>query len=205
TGQARIADRVAQVNHEQLAAELNVGRMLLDDILAQLIRPGRDPREDLPPPIFKKEILKLEHVTPGMELTGSVLNVVDFGAFIDIGLKDSGLVHVSRLSRKFVRDPHEVVSVGDIVRVWVIDVDKERRRVSLTMIEPGTERPPQPKRREKPEHARSTDGRRPPRPHRPGKPQTVGGEAAAAEGGQTPPPKTKRGGPPPRHKPAKPR
>ncbi len=157
-GQARIAERVAQVDREQLAAELNVGRLLLDDILAQLARPGRDPREDLPPPIFKKDILKLEDLTPGMELTGTVLNVVDFGAFVDIGLKDSGLVHISQLSRKFVRDPHDVVAVGDIVRVWVLEVDKERRRVSLTMIEPGTERPPQPRRREKPEQARGGDG-----------------------------------------------
>jgi uncharacterized protein len=211
-GQAKIAERVAQVNREQLATELNVGRLLLDDILTQFTRPGRDPREDLPPPIFKKEILKLEHLTAGMELTGSVLNVVDFGAFIDIGLKDSGLVHVSRLSRKFVRDPHEVVSVGDIVRVWVIEVDKERRRVSLTMIQPGQERPPA-RRREKPDQARG-EGRRPPRPHRPPKPQPAAqgeasGAAAATTAAAPPAPhagKPKRpSGPPPRHKPPKPR
>jgi uncharacterized protein len=209
-GQAVIAERVANVDREQLARELNVGRLLLDDILSQLTRPGRDPREDLPQPIFKKEILKLEHLNPGMELTGSVLNVVDFGAFIDIGLKDSGLVHVSRLSRNFVKDPHEVVSVGDVVRVWVIEVDKDRRRVSLTMIEPGTERPPQPRRRDKPEQARGGD-RRPPRPHRPPKPQPAQGEAAAgaaqpAQQGGRPARPQRSGGPPPRpHKPPKPR
>jgi uncharacterized protein len=213
-GQARIAERVAQVNREQLAAELNVGHLLLDDILAQLTRPGRDPREDLPLPIFKKEILKLEHLTPGMELTGSVLNVVDFGAFVDIGLKDSGLVHVSRLSNKFVRDPHEVVSVGDIVRVWVIEVDKERRRVSLTMIEPGHDRPPA-RRREKSEQAGGGEGRRPPRPHRPRKPQgatqatAAPADAAAATAGQAPAhggkPKRPHGPPPRHHKPPKPR
>ena len=106
--------------------------------MAQLTRPGRDPREDLPPPIFKSGILKLDDLQPGMELMGSVLNVVDFGAFVDIGLHDSGLVHVSQLANQFVRDPHDVVSVGDIVKVWVMEIDKTRRRVSLTMIPPGT-------------------------------------------------------------------
>ncbi len=123
-----------------MAAELDVGALLLKDILAQLTRPGRDPREDLPPPIFKNGILKLDDLAPGMELSGTVLNVVDFGAFVDIGLHDSGLVHISQLANKFVRDPHEVVSVGDIVKVWVHEIDKTRRRVSLTMIAPGTRR-----------------------------------------------------------------
>ena len=110
---------------------------MLKDILVQLARPGRDPREDLPAPVLKKGVMKLENLTPGMELTGTVLNVVDFGAFVDIGMHDSGLVHVSQLADKFVRDSHEVVAVGDIVKVWVVGVDKERRRVSLTMIAPG--------------------------------------------------------------------
>jgi uncharacterized protein len=176
----QIAERVAQLNVEELARELNLGTLLLKDILSQLTRPGRDPREDLPKPIFKREVLKLEDLSPGMELTGSVLNVVDFGAFVDIGLKDSGLVHVSRLSRKFVTDPHEVVSVGDIVRVWVVEVDKERRRVSLTMVEPGTERPPQqPRRPPRPEGARPQGQQRPRRPQRPA------GAAQAAGGGNT--------------------
>ncbi len=100
--------------------------------MAQLTRPGRDPREDLPPPIFKRGVLKLDDLQTGMELFGSVLNVVDFGAFVDIGLHDSGLVHVSQLANRFVRDPHDVVSVGDIVKVWVVEIDKTRRRVSLT-------------------------------------------------------------------------
>ena len=121
-----------------MAAELNVGPLLLKDIVAQLTRPGRDPREDLPRPIFKRGILKLDDLTPGMELFGTVLNVVDFGAFVDIGLHDSGLVHVSQLANRYVRDPHEVVSVGDIVKVWVLEIDKSRRRVSLTMIAPGS-------------------------------------------------------------------
>src|ERR1700740_3278637 len=123
-----------------MAPRLKVGVPTLDDIFRALARPGRDPREDLPPPIFKSGILKLEDLQAGMELMGSVLNVVDFGAFVDIGLHDSGLVHVSQLANRFVRDPHDVASVGDIVKVWVVEVDKTRRRVSLTMIPPGTPR-----------------------------------------------------------------
>ena len=98
------------------------------------------PREDLPPPTFRTEVIKLEDLEPGMELSGTVLNVVDFGAFVDIGLPDSGLIHISRLADRFVSDPHEVVSVGDVVNVWVVEVDEKRRRVSLTAIRPGTER-----------------------------------------------------------------
>ena len=113
------------------------------DILEALARPGRDPREDLPPPVFKKGILKLEDLQPGMELKGTVLNVVDFGAFVDIGLKDTGLVHISQMANRYVKSPYDVVSVGDIVTVWVIAVDPQDHRVSLTMIRPGTERKPQ--------------------------------------------------------------
>jgi uncharacterized protein len=137
---AALADRAAAVDIGTLSAELGVGRLLLADIVEQLARPGRDPREDLPKPFFKKGVLKLEDLQPGMELLGSVLNVVDFGAFVDIGLHDSGLVHVSQLSSQFVRDPHEVVSVGQIVRVWVLEIDKTRRRVALTMIDPAQPR-----------------------------------------------------------------
>jgi len=139
-GAAVLADKAAALDIETLAAELGVGRLLLADIVEQLARPGRDPREDLPKPFFKKGVLKLEDLQPGMELLGSVLNVVDFGAFVDIGLHDSGLVHVSQLSNQFVRDPHDVVSVGQIVRVWVLEVDKGRRRVALTMIDPSRQR-----------------------------------------------------------------
>jgi uncharacterized protein len=112
----------------------------MDDIMAALARPGRDPREDLPAPVFKKGILKLEDLQPGMELKGTVLNVVDFGAFVDIGLKDSGLVHISHMANRFIKNPYDIVSVGDVVAIWVLSVDQDRRRVSLTMIRPGTER-----------------------------------------------------------------
>jgi uncharacterized protein len=118
----------------------------LRDILHALARPGRDPREDFPAPLLRHGIVKLENLEPGMRLSGTVLNVVDFGAFVDIGLPDSGLVHISRLADRFVRDPHEVVGVGDVIDVWVVDVDKQRRRVSLTAIEPGTEKSPEARR-----------------------------------------------------------
>lgn len=171
-----------------LAAELQVGTLLLRDILAQLARPGRDPREDLPAPVFKRGILKLEDLAAGMELTGTVLNVVDFGAFVDIGMHDSGLVHVSHMADRFIRDPHEVVAVGDIVRVWVLDVDKQRRRVSLTMVRPGSERGPHRPRTDSAEASaaggaggqrpRQQQERRPPRPQqggpRPPRPQGQG-------------------------------
>jgi transcriptional accessory protein Tex/SPT6 len=137
---AILAEQVKTLDVPTLSKELEVGELSLANILTELTRPGRDPREDLPPPIFKRGILKLEDLDVGMELTGSVLNVVDFGAFVDIGLHDSGLVHVSQLANKFVRDPHEIVSVGDIVKCWVLEIDKGRRRVSLTMIAPGTKR-----------------------------------------------------------------
>ncbi|MBI1903804.1 MAG: RNA-binding transcriptional accessory protein [Planctomycetia bacterium] len=180
----RLAAAVGQIDAPALAAELGTGTHLLRDILAQFTRPGRDPREDLPPPLFKRGILKLEDLQPGMELTGSVLNVVDFGAFVDIGLKDSGLVHISHLSTKFVDDPHKVVAVGDIVRVWVLSVDKERRRVSLSMVAPGTPRDierkgrPDYPRRQPPKRPLSADGQ--PTDGQPA-------DGAGQEGGQRPP------------------
>jgi uncharacterized protein len=138
----KLAQALAKIDLDQLAQEFEVGRLLLDDIVEQLARPGRDPREDLPRPFFKKGVLKLEDLELGMELMGSVLNVVDFGAFVDIGLHDSGLVHISQLSRKFVRDPHDLLTVGQVVKVWVLELDKNRRRVALTMIPPGQPQQP---------------------------------------------------------------
>ncbi len=137
---AELRAKLSALNLETTAAELGVGVPTLDDICAALARPGRDPREDLPKPIFKRGILKLEDLQSGMELKGTVLNVVDFGAFVDIGLKDSGLVHISQLANRYIKSPHDVVSVGDVVTVWVLGVDNDRKRVSLTMVAPGTER-----------------------------------------------------------------
>jgi uncharacterized protein len=134
-----LSDRVAHVDTAALAEELQIGELLLQDILSSLAKPGRDPREDLPAPAFRTGIMKLEDLKPGMELAGTVLNVVDFGAFVDIGIAESALVHISRLADQFIRDPHELVSVGDLLKVWVVGVDKARRRVSLTAIPPGSD------------------------------------------------------------------
>jgi protein Tex len=133
--------KLAELDIPATARELEVGELTLHDICEALARPDRDPRDDLPKPIFKKGVLKLEDLQGGMELKGTVLNVVDFGAFVDIGLKDSGLVHISQLANRYIKSPHDVVSVGDVVTVWVMGVDQERKRVSLTMVKPGTERP----------------------------------------------------------------
>ncbi len=166
---AAVSQKISELEGqaEQLASDWQVGLLTLRDIMAQLTRPGRDPREDLPQPIFKRGVLKLDDLQPGMELFGSVLNVVDFGAFVDIGLHDSGLVHVSQLANRFVRDPHDVVSVGDIVKVWVVEIDKTRRRVSLTMIAPGTPRHvPQRSTGGESGESKAPRGRRPPRQRR---------------------------------------
>ncbi len=145
-----LKEKLKSLSPEEVCKRLEVGLPTLKDILEALLRPGRDPRDDLPPPIFKKGILKLEDLQPGMELKGTVLNVVDFGAFIDIGLKDSGLVHISQMANRYIKSPYEVVSVSDVVTVWVMSVDRDRRRVSLTMIKPGTERKPAEKKAEQP-------------------------------------------------------
>jgi uncharacterized protein len=166
-----LAERAAALDLDALAGELGVGRLLLADIVEQLQRPGRDPRDDLPRPFFKKGVLKLEDLEVGMELRGAVLNVVDFGAFVDIGLHDSGLVHISQLSSRFVRDPHDVVSVGQVVTVWVLELDKARRRVALTMIPPA-ERERQQQAKDRRQQARERRESRP----------------TPAEGGRRPPP-----------------
>jgi uncharacterized protein len=160
-----ISKKASELDLAALSGELNAGELLLKDIISQIGRPGRDPREDLPPPIFKKGVIKLDDLSPGMELAGTVLNVVDFGAFVDIGLHDTGLVHISQIANKYIRDPHDVVSVGDIVKVWVHEIDKDRRRVSLTMIAPGTprvqnEKPSRPPREGKPGDKKRGKGKR---------------------------------------------
>jgi transcriptional accessory protein Tex/SPT6 len=157
-----LQEKLKTLSPEEVSARLAVGTPTLRDIIEALKKPGRDPREDLPPPIFKKGILKLEDLQPGMELKGTVLNVVDFGAFVDIGLKDSGLVHISQMANRYIKNPYDVAAVGDVVTVWVLAVDNERRRVSLTMIRPGTERKP-PERKPPPRSQRSgrPRGRRP--------------------------------------------
>jgi uncharacterized protein len=123
---------------ETLADLLDVGAMTLVDILENLARPGRDPREDLPAPILRQDVLKMEDLQPGMILKGVVRNVVDFGAFVDIGVKQDGLVHISQLAERYVKNPFEVVGVGDVVKVKVLTVDPDRGRIGLSMKEAGS-------------------------------------------------------------------
>ena len=130
---AEIRIKLQQINVDKTAEELGVGKPTLKDIIDALAKPGRDPREDLPKPIFRNDVLKMEDLKPGMTLTGTVRNVVDFGAFVDIGVKQDGLVHVSELSDKFVKNPTDVVAVGDIVEVRVKEVDLARKRIALSM------------------------------------------------------------------------
>ncbi|QGJ70185.1 Competence protein ComEA helix-hairpin-helix repeat region [Planctomycetales bacterium 10988] len=156
-----ISESSKSLQVETLSQELEVGELTLKDILDNLARPGRDPREDLPPPVFKEGILKLDDLQKGMELTGTVLNVVDFGAFVDIGLKDSGLVHISQLAPRFVKDPHQIVAVGDIVTVWVLDIDEERKRVSLTLISPAEQEQAKENQKPAPTSKPSFSGRKP--------------------------------------------
>lgn len=116
-----------------LAARVGMGLPTLQDILENLEKPGLDPRDSLPPPLLRHDVLKIEDLQPEMILQGTIRNVVDFGAFVDIGVKQDGLVHVSELADRFVRDPLSVVAVGQVVQVRVLNVDKQRGRVQLSM------------------------------------------------------------------------
>ena len=118
---------------EKLAAEAGVGLPTLRDILSELQKPGRDPRDDLPKPVLRTDVLDMKDLTPGMELTGTVRNVIDFGVFVDIGVHQDGLVHISEVCDRRLRHPSEAVKVGDVVKVMVLDVDEKRKRISLTM------------------------------------------------------------------------
>ncbi len=131
-----IAARAAAIGEAALAEKLGIGLPTLKDIITELGRPGRDPRDELPAPMLRTDILSLEDLKPGMELTGTVRNVIDFGAFVDIGVHEDGLVHISQISNRFIKHPSEAVKVGDIVKVWVLDVDVKRKRISLTMKAP---------------------------------------------------------------------
>ena len=103
-------------------------------MLSELAKPGRDPRDELPRPVLRTDVLEMKDLKPGMELTGTVRNVIDFGAFVDIGVHQDGLVHISRMADRFIRHPAEVVKVGDVVKVWVVDVDQKKQRIALTMV-----------------------------------------------------------------------
>ena len=128
-----LREELKHINIEKMAKELDVGELTLADIINELSKPGRDPRDDMPKQILRSDVLKFEDLKDGMVLKGTVRNVTDFGAFVDIGVKHDGLVHISELSNKFVKNPSEVVSVGDIVEVKVIGIDNEKQKVSLSM------------------------------------------------------------------------
>jgi RNA binding S1 len=130
---AEFRKKLSCLNLEKTSKELNIGEMTLKDIIEELSKPGRDPREDMPKPILRQDVLKFEDLKEGMILTGTVRNVIDFGAFVDIGVKHDGLVHISELSEKFVKNPSDIVAVGDIVKVKVIGIDSERQKVKLSM------------------------------------------------------------------------
>lgn len=125
--------KLDSINIKNMAEKLNIGEMTLKDITSELSKPGRDPRDEMPKPILRNDVLKFEDLREGMVLNGTVRNVIDFGAFVDIGVKHDGLVHISELSDSFVKNPSDVVSIGDIVKVKVIKIDLERQKVSLSM------------------------------------------------------------------------
>ena len=128
--------RMEEIGVKKLAEELNVGEPTLKDIARELQKPGRDPRDDLPKPILRTDVLAMADLAPGMELMGTVRNVIDFGAFVDVGVHQDGLVHISRMSNRFIKHPAEVVKVGDVIKVWVVEVDAKKKRIALTMLPP---------------------------------------------------------------------
>lgn len=138
-GTPEAAQSIKGLSLDQLESELAVGSETLKDIIQALVQPGRDMRDEMPAPLLRKDVLSMEDLKSGMELQGTVRNVIDFGAFVDIGVKQDGLVHISKLSTKFVKHPTDVVAVGDVVTVWVEDVDMKKGRISLTML-PQAER-----------------------------------------------------------------
>jgi len=129
----KLKQQLLKINIKKTAEELEIGEITLNDIIQELTKPGRDPREDMPRPILRNDVLKIEDLKEGMVLSGTVRNVIDFGAFIDIGVKHDGLVHISEMSNTFVKNPSNIVSVGDIVKVKIIGIDLERQKVKLSM------------------------------------------------------------------------
>ena len=128
-----LRERVAAYGEEKAAQACGVGVPTLRDIVGELMKPGRDIRDELPKPILRTDVLEMKDLKPGMVLTGTVRNVIDFGVFVDIGVHQDGLVHISQVSQKFIKHPSEVVSVGDIVQVVVLEVDEKKKRIGLSM------------------------------------------------------------------------
>ena len=127
---------IQKLNIDELSVLFEVGKETLTDIIQALQQPGRDLRDEMPAPILRKEVLSMEDLRKGMQLQGTVRNVVDFGAFVDIGVKQDGLVHISKLSKQFVKNPSTIVSVGDVVTVWVEEIESNKNRIALTMLSP---------------------------------------------------------------------
>ncbi len=135
-GLAELEAKAKKIGLDKLSADCGVGVPTLNDIIKELMKPGRDPRDELPPPVLRTDVLEMKDLKPGMELKGTVRNVIDFGAFVDIGVHQDGLVHISRICDRFIKHPSQVLSVGDIVTVWVLEVDEKKKRISLTMKKP---------------------------------------------------------------------
>lgn len=133
---ADLEEKAQTIGEENLANELGIGVPTLKDIIKEMLRPGRDPRDELPPPMLVSDVMDMNDLKPGMELKGTVRNVIDFGAFVDIGVHQDGLVHISRITDRYIKHPSEVLKVGDIITVWVLGVDSAKKRISLTMIKP---------------------------------------------------------------------
>ena len=131
-----LRDEAEKIGLPSLAEKLGIGVPTLSDVIDELMKPGRDPRDELPPPLLRSDVLEMKDLKPGMEITGTVRNVIDFGAFVDIGVHQDGLVHISQISKSFIKHPSDVLKTGDIVKVWVISVDEAKKRIALTMIEP---------------------------------------------------------------------
>ena len=130
---AALPDKIKALGEESVARQLDIGVPTLRDVAAELVKPGRDVRDELPAPILRTDVLDIKDLAPGMVLTGTVRNVVDFGVFVDIGVHQDGLVHISQVCNRFIRHPSEIVSVGDVVRVVVLEADEKKHRISLSM------------------------------------------------------------------------
>jgi uncharacterized protein len=128
-----IREKLNEIDLVKIASDLEIGLPTAKDIVSALKQPGRDPRDSMPAPIFRKDILKIEDIEPGMVFNGKVRNIVDFGAFVDIGLKQDGLLHISEMSQMYVSDPFEIVEIGQNIETKVLDVDQKRGRISLTL------------------------------------------------------------------------
>ena len=128
-----LPEKVKAYGEKRLAEDAGIGLPTLNDIVKELVKPGRDPRDEIEQPVLRTDVMGIEDLKEGMVLTGTVRNVIDFGAFVDIGVHQDGLVHISQLSDNYVKHPMDVVSIGDIVKVKVLEVDPEKKRISLTM------------------------------------------------------------------------